>query len=227
MLFAAIKSKTLLFTLLLAFCLSFAYSIPVKAADSYCFCHKDLNLITPDTLEREGTQGDAYWKTGCQKVTDQFECAALSARGSGHPVCNRLYDSPTDCRDAETIFDAEYAKRIRDAGQAGLGTSKGGSAFIPDCALQDELTDECKDISIFIILAINIANYMFSIIGALALLMFVYGGFRLIISRGNAEQIDAGKNAMLAAVTGLAVAFSGYLLIQFASSVIGANSPLF
>lgn len=196
---------------------------PALAVDSYCFCHKDISVITPDTLNQYSQKDDSFWKSGCPIVPDASECQAMCAKG-GYEVYDRLYISPTDCSDAKNIFDAQFAQRIGDAKQAGLNVSK--SKFIPQCALEDKLSDECKDISIFVILAIRVADYMFSIIGALALLVFIYGGFRLILSQGSAENIDAGKNAMLAAVTGLAVAFGGYLLIQFVAGMIGATTPL-
>lgn len=231
MVHVGLREKMMVFAALVAAFLTvaptaFVYAeTPAAAAASYCMCHSDLATITPDTQAQLVTKDAAFWKSGCLPVPDAFECAAIQAKG-GYAECDRLYASSLDCKDAETIFDKQLTQRFSDAKQAGLGTGKFKSAFIPDCALEDDLKPECRDVSIFVILAINIANYMFSIIGALALLVFVYGGFRLILSQGNAEQVEAGKGAMVAAVTGLAVAFGGYLLIQFVSSIIGVTTPL-
>ncbi len=73
----------------------------------------------------------------------------------------------------------------------------------------------CDDVGIFIELAINIGAYMFTFIGALALLVFVYGGFKMIISAGDSAKIKEGKDAMIAAVIGIAIAFSGVAIVRF------------
>lgn len=85
------------------------------------------------------------------------------------------------------------------------------SPFIPDCLNNGS----CDDVSVFVVLAISIGRYVFSFVGAVALLFFVYGGITMIISRGNKEEISKGTKAMTAAVVGLIVAFSGYALISF------------
>ncbi len=99
------------------------------------------------------------------------------------------------------------------------------SAIIPECLLSNDWSQikgkpECDNLNIFIWLAINIGKYLFTFIGALALMFFVYGGFILIMSQGNQEKIKQGTGAMVAAVAGLIVAFSAYALISFLSNTI-------
>lgn len=97
------------------------------------------------------------------------------------------------------------------------------SKFLPNCVLDDklDLTGDCGDISIFIWVLLNASKYVFSIIGAIALAVFIYGGFVLIISQGSEEKITQGTDAMKAAVIGLAVAFFGYFLIKYLGDAIG------
>lgn len=104
-------------------------------------------------------------------------------------------------------------------------TTAESSAIIPECLLASDWSKikgnpECDNLNIFIWLAINIGKYLFTFIGALALLFFVYGGFVLIMSQGNPEKIKQGTGAMVAAVAGLIVAFSAYALISFLSDTI-------
>jgi len=73
----------------------------------------------------------------------------------------------------------------------------------------------CDDVGVFIELAINIGAYLFTFIGALALLVFVYGGFKMIISAGDSAKIKEGKDAMVAAVIGIVIAFSGVAGVRF------------
>ena len=51
-----------------------------------------------------------------------------------------------------------------------------------------------------------------------------YGGVILITSQGNRENVSKGTKAMVAAVTGLVIAFSGYALITFLSQSVGVKS---
>jgi len=104
-------------------------------------------------------------------------------------------------------------------------TTAENSAIIPECLLSNDWSQikgnsDCDNLNIFIWLAINIGKYLFTFIGALALMFFVYGGFVLIMSQGNQEKIKQGTGAMVAAVAGLIVAFSAYALISFLSNTI-------
>lgn len=101
------------------------------------------------------------------------------------------------------------------------------SKFIPECFLTGNVFDdkgtECRSINIYIKFGLNIVNFLFGIIGAVALLVFVYGGIMLIISQGNQEKIKTGTDAMLWAVIGLVIIFSAYILIGFMSEAIGVG----
>jgi hypothetical protein len=106
-----------------------------------------------------------------------------------------------------------------DAGQGdkcSTDTSSKKSDIIPDCALDKNVKDNyCKDVSSLVELAINVGQFLFSIIGGLAFVMFIYGGFKMILSFGNAEKFKEGRNILVAAVIGLAIAFGAYMLIDF------------
>ena len=100
------------------------------------------------------------------------------------------------------------------------------SAFIPQCLLDNPTGDprdekECRSISIFIILLLNFSNYLFGIVGALALLFFIYGGFTLILSRGSQDQVKKGKDILVAAIVGLIIVFGAYMLVQFLGTAVG------
>ena len=103
---------------------------------------------------------------------------------------------------------------------ANLAQAADKSPFVLECL--DNGT--CDDVSVFVVLAISLGRYIFSFVGAVALLFFVYGGIVMIISRGNKETISKGTKAMTAAVIGLVVAFSGYALISFLAKSINLKS---
>ena len=100
------------------------------------------------------------------------------------------------------------------------------SKFIPQCVLDNPTGDpttegQCRSVSIYVVLLLNVANYLFGIVGAFALLFFIYGGFTLILSRGNSEQTKKGIEIVTAAVIGLVVVFGAYMLVQFLGTAIG------
>ncbi|MFA6253235.1 MAG: pilin [Patescibacteria group bacterium] len=71
---------------------------------------------------------------------------------------------------------------------------------------------ESKDI--FVVIS-NIVNIILTFLGAIAVLLFLYGGFKWFTSQGNSEQIEAAKKIMGAAVVGLAIIFASYAAAQY------------
>lgn len=53
-----------------------------------------------------------------------------------------------------------------------------------------------------------------SIVGSLALLMFVYGGVLWMTSRGETKQVTKGKDTIMWATLGLVIIFSAYTLVS-------------
>lgn len=65
-----------------------------------------------------------------------------------------------------------------------------------------------------IIIAI-IIQALLGLVGAGALLMFVWGGFNMIFSAGNEERVTKGKKILVWAVIGMAVILSSYAVLGF------------
>jgi len=87
----------------------------------------------------------------------------------------------------------------------------GTSAILPDCALRGD----CRNVNELLQLAINIGQYIFSIIGSVAFVVFIYGGFTVVTSFGNSDKVKKGYGILSAGVIGLAIAFGAYILIDF------------
>ena len=105
------------------------------------------------------------------------------------------------------------------------GTEAGGliAQAIPSCVLNDPFSGYCRDVSVFVVFLINIAQGLLGIVGALALGAFVYGGFLLIISQGETEKVKKGTSALTAALIGLVIAFGGYMLVSFLGTALGLS----
>lgn len=81
----------------------------------------------------------------------------------------------------------------------------------------------CRDANILLLQAIIIAQYLFSIIGALAFIMFVYGGFTFILSMGHPDRAKKGLMTVLMAIIGLVIALSAYVVVGFVLDALGVE----
>lgn len=61
----------------------------------------------------------------------------------------------------------------------------------------------------------NVIRAGFGVIGSIALLMFMYGGFTWLTSGGKSDKIEHGRDTMVWAALGLAVIFAGYAVTTF------------
>ena len=64
----------------------------------------------------------------------------------------------------------------------------------------------------------SIVNTALFVIGAIAVLMLIYGGIRYTISGGDEKAITAAKNTILYAIVGIVVAVLAYAIINFVLS---------
>jgi len=63
-----------------------------------------------------------------------------------------------------------------------------------------------------------------SISGSLALLMFIWGGFRFIWARGNDKEVQAAKDIITWSVSGLVVILLGYVIVSFIVSLLSGGA---
>lgn len=61
------------------------------------------------------------------------------------------------------------------------------------------------------------------IIGSLALVVFVYGGFLWLTSAGNADRVQSGGQAMLWAAIGIFIVFSSYAILSLVLQGLGVS----
>jgi|GEM_PF-348262 hypothetical protein len=72
-------------------------------------------------------------------------------------------------------------------------------------------------------IVINVSGWILGIVGSLALLMFVYGGFMFLISAGSSDKIGQAQKILVAAVIGLIIVFSSYMIIRFVAQAVGVD----
>lgn len=61
----------------------------------------------------------------------------------------------------------------------------------------------------------TVVNIMLFIIGAISVIMLIYGGIRYTVSGGNTANVTAAKNTILYAIVGLIVAALAYAIVNF------------
>jgi hypothetical protein len=66
----------------------------------------------------------------------------------------------------------------------------------------------------------NIVKTALGIVGSLALVMFIYGGFVWMLAAGNEQAVEKGKNVLVWAAVGLVVIFASYSLVNFVINAI-------
>lgn len=68
----------------------------------------------------------------------------------------------------------------------------------------------------------TVVNVMLFIIGAISVIMLIYGGIRYTTSGGNSAGVTAAKNTIMYAIIGLIVAFLAFAIVNW---VLGAVTP--
>lgn len=67
-------------------------------------------------------------------------------------------------------------------------------------------------------IAKNIVNLVSIVVGAVSILMIIYGGFRYITSGGDSGRVGTAKNTLIYAVIGLIVVALAQLIVNFVLS---------
>jgi hypothetical protein len=91
--------------------------------------------------------------------------------------------------------------------------------ILPDCAK----TGNCTLNDITGMLG-NAARWLFGIVGSIALLVFMWGGFTWMTSMGDSGKVKKGKDMMVGAVIGIVIMFAAQALVNFAVSAIAPRA---
>lgn len=67
-------------------------------------------------------------------------------------------------------------------------------------------------------IAKNVVNIFSYIVGAIAVIMIIYGGFRYITSGGSSDGVGAAKNTLIYAIIGLIIVALAQIIVQFVLS---------
>jgi hypothetical protein len=69
----------------------------------------------------------------------------------------------------------------------------------------------------------KVINSIIGVVGSIALLMFIYGGFVWMLSGGNPNKIKQGREIIVWSILGLAVILFSYALVRMTINFVSLN----
>lgn len=195
---------------------------PARADAKFCFCGSDLGRIT----DADDLADRSLFTSGClAQPVEPEKCELLFKqlfKNVKYLSCQNTLETQKSCQDAAKSWNTAYEQTYKSRGQLDYNRNLGFSgSIVPKCLFEDKLSSSCRDISVLVALIINYGRSSLGIIGAFALCYFIYGGFILILSSGNPEQVKKGTDTMLAALIGIFIVFVAYMLIKFLGTALG------
>jgi len=94
--------------------------------------------------------------------------------------------------------------------------------IVPECAASGDCT-----LDDFIQVFVNISELILGLVGAVALMFFVYGGVVLLTSGGNSDKIKKGQEILKQTVIALIIILGAWLIIRFVQEMIGLKSTYY
>lgn len=76
-------------------------------------------------------------------------------------------------------------------------------------------------------LAGKVVNFFTIVVGAIAIIMVIYGGFRYITSGGDSGKVGSAKNTLIYAIVGLIIVALAQILVHFVINTASNSSESF
>lgn len=93
------------------------------------------------------------------------------------------------------------------------------SAMVKPCDI-DPTSDLCQQPQDIWVVVKNVINTMLYVLGALAVIMIIFGGIRYTTSAGDAKKVEQAKNTILYSVVGVVIALLAFAIVNFVIGVI-------
>lgn len=61
----------------------------------------------------------------------------------------------------------------------------------------------------------NIANALILVVGAVSVIMVIFGGLKFVVSMGHPKRVESARNTILYAIVGVVVAMCSYAVVNF------------
>lgn len=73
-------------------------------------------------------------------------------------------------------------------------------------------------------LIVRVINYLIALVGAVAVLMIIVGGFRMVTAAGSESGVAAGKKAITWAIIGLLISLLAFTIVNLVQSLLKINT---
>jgi hypothetical protein len=177
----------------------------------------------------------AYWEKECPLITKDLAKLCVSNASS---VC--VIDSNKKCAFVSSTYPQATAdtwcQTIKThnscvVSSTASGVTGGGGADTPIIVslinpMGGSAENPSGDLDMRKILGNIIAKGM-GMLGGIALLVFIYGGFEWLTSAGSPEKVKKGSQAMVWAIIGLFLIFGAYAIIRMFFTAISAKESAF
>jgi len=97
----------------------------------------------------------------------------------------------------------------------------------PESCVDEKAKDVCKNycgnygVNDILQTGVRITTIILGLVGSLALLYMIYGGFVFLLSGGSSEKVSKGKAIITNAIIGVTIVFFSYMIIQFTMDSLG------
>lgn len=155
-----------------------------------------------------------------------FSCSTANGGGvctqiemcTSNSQCQELYGGAVSCKQGTCQMENNPSSD-EENGQNSGGSTSNGCRNGQDCV---PLTNPLSSTDIPKIIGSTV-QVVVGIVGMIAFVVFVYGGFQWLTSAGNSEKISKGLQAMLWAGIGIIVVFSSYAILTLILKTLQAT----
>jgi hypothetical protein len=167
--------------------------------------------------------------TACEETTDQVtgDCPTATPQCC-KPVCATCKTTAEGCTGNLTV---DAASRSCGVGKICCKTTSAGTApkssdttpkYTEGASIPLAPLSPVGEIDIATAIGIGIKGLL-GIVGSLALIIFIYGGFIMLTSQGDTAKIKKGKDSLIWATAGLAVIFGSYIFVNYIITALSEN----
>jgi hypothetical protein len=70
----------------------------------------------------------------------------------------------------------------------------------------------------------KIANVLIFLVGAIAVIMLIWGGLQYVISAGDSKRVESAKNTILYAIIGIVIAILAFAIVSFVTGQFATST---
>ncbi len=167
-------------------------------------------------------------RDGCSGTIEPYHCPGNSNNICCGPATSGTQNNTGSAQPGDANFVGPLPAG-NSTGQTAAATINSnticGTAILNGSLLAALNAPNQMSVNLFTVLIYNVVVLILCIVGALTLMMIVYGGITMMISGGSSKTVEKGKQIITDAIIGLVIVLTAYLLVHFVvDTVLGAQT---